>query len=226
MQQQKLSFDKQIVKKVRLGYLLALPEHYDALADRSWPLLVFLHGIGGRGVDLERVKEYGIPRLIEEQRFEWPFIIVSPQCPSDSYWPMEKDAVAALIEEVANTYAVDRTRIYLTGLSMGGYGAWDLAIAYPDLFAAVVPICGGGNQEEVALIKHVPVWVFHGAKDNIVPIEESEKMVKALEEADGNVTLTVYADAGHDAWTETYNNPELYEWLLQHQNRKVGGGSR
>jgi predicted peptidase len=157
----------------------------------------------------------GLPKLIREGN-DYPFLVVSPQCPEHESWTSLLDVLKALVEEIITTYTVDTARIYLTGLSMGGYGAWALAIANPDLFAAVVPICGGGDLDKVCAISHVPVWAFHGALDTVVPPERTKAMVDALKCCDGNVQFTIYPDAGHDAWTETYNNPALYSWLLQH----------
>jgi len=128
--------------------------------------------------------------------------------------------VAALLDEIIVNYQVDRDRIYLTGLSMGGYGTWTLAAAYPEKFAAIAPICGGGWPEDAARLKDLPIWVFHGAKDEAVPLERSEEMVKAVEDAGGKVKFTVYLDAEHDSWTATYGNPELYEWLLAQKRRR------
>lgn len=223
MTQRACALEKQIMKAVRLNYLLYLPPGYGAGAHEEWPMILFLHGVGERGNDLNLIKRHGIPKVVEE-RHDLPFITVSPQCPMDSWWSAEVDAVDALIDEVVATYAVDPDRIYLTGLSMGGYGTWHLATAYPDRFAAVVPICAGGFRflgfpEKARVLKDVPVWVFHGAKDARVPVEESVKVVEALKAAGGNVRLTVYPDATHDSWTQTYDKPELYEWFLQHRRR-------
>jgi predicted peptidase len=129
------------------------------------------------------------------------------------------DELNDLLQEIIRMHRVDRQRIYLTGLSMGGYGTWSLAMAYPDTFAALAPVCGGGDPGRVGRIKHLPIWVFHGAKDDIVPFEESESMVKALRRAGNDVRFTVYPDARHDSWTETYNNPRLYEWFLSHRRK-------
>ncbi|WP_274361427.1 prolyl oligopeptidase family serine peptidase [Paenibacillus thermotolerans] len=206
---------KEIVKTVRSNYLLYLPKQYEE-SEEKWPLIVFLHGAGERGSDIEKVKIHGIPK-IAEGRDDFPFIAVSPQCPEDSFWSVEIDALDSLINEIADNYRVDTDRIYLTGLSMGGYGTWTLSIAYPDRFAAIAPICGGENPARAAAtLKNVPIWVFHGAKDNVVPLRESEQMVEALQRVGGNVKFTVYPDADHDSWTETYNNPDLYEWFLKH----------
>jgi predicted peptidase len=121
-----------------------------------------------------------------------------------------------LVDDVAARYKVDKKRIYLTGLSMGGYGTWALAAAYPERFAAIAPICGGGSRIMSLRLKDMPIWVFHGAKDKVVSIEESEEMVKAIRNRGGNVKFTIYPDAGHDSWTESYNNQELYDWFLEH----------
>jgi len=211
-------FETEIEKKVSLNYLLYLPGEYDEKPDFKWPLLLFLHGMGERGDNLELVKKHGIPKIAEERDF--PFVAISPQCPLHSMWTMELDALHALITEATQIYNIDRSRIYLTGLSMGGFGAWHLAEAYPELFAAVVPICGGavawiGFPERIKVLKDTPVWVFHGAKDDAVPLKNSEDLVDVLRKHNGNVKFTVYPDAGHDSWTETYDNPELYEWLLK-----------
>ncbi len=207
------SFRRQITKAVDLDYLLFLPQGYGRDLEKKWPLMLFLHGAGERGDRLELVKKHGPPKLVEQQP-DFPFIVVSPQCPAGSWWPDKLDDLSALLDEVEADYAVDSHRIYLTGLSMGGYGTWSLAQDQPERFAAIVPICGGGSRALARRLKDLPVWVFHGAQDKTVPLEESEKRVAAIERAGGSPRLTIYPDAGHDSWTETYDNPELYEWLL------------
>ena len=215
---------------VRLNYLLYLPQDYTADGGREWPLILFLHGGGERGSDLQLVKRHGIPKLLEHGG-HLPFVVVAPQCPEDSTWSVEARAVMALLDEVSRSHAVDANRIYLTGLSLGGYGTWHLATLHPRRFAAIAPVCGGGMwlygfPERVGALKDVPVWAFHGAKDPTVPLEESTTMVDALREAGGDARLTVYPDAQHDSWTETYGNPELYKWFLsrsrQGQEPEVG----
>ena len=213
--QQERKFEARITKTVRMNYLLFLPEGYGAKSQEKWPLILFLHGMGERGDDLELVKKHGIPKIVEQKK-DFSFIAVSPQCPGTSWWPFELEALNALLDEIVSMYAVDVDRIYLTGLSMGGYGTWNLAAAYPERFAAIAPICGGGDPEKVCALKTVPVWAFHGAKDKVVSPEESQKMVNALKECGGDVQLTIYPEAEHDSWTETYNDPKLYEWFLSH----------
>jgi predicted peptidase len=212
--QQEKSFEKEVTVKVKLNYLLFLPEQYEK-GGKAWPMILFLHGAGERGNDLSLVKKHGPPKILETRK-DLPFIVVSPQAAGRGFgWNV--DALAALVDDVASNYRVDKDRIYLTGLSMGGYGTWALATAHPKKFAAIVPICGGGNPSDAKRIKDIPVWVFHGAKDKTVPLAQSEAMVKALEAAGAKeVKFTVYPEAGHDSWTQTYDNPELYKWLLQH----------
>ena len=217
--QQKCEFEAQIVKTVRLNYLLFLPDGYDENAEKKWPFILFLHGAGERGDDLERVKFHGPPKLIEQGK-ELPFIIASPQCPESSWWTTENEALNALLDELVTKYSIDEDRIYLTGLSMGGFGTWSLAVTYPERFAAIAPICGGGDPKKANALKDIPIWVFHGAKDEVVSPEKSEEMVNALKEAGGDVQYTVYPEADHDSWTETYNNPKLYEWFLKHKREK------
>ena len=193
-----------------MHFLLYLPPAYNG-SEENWPLLLFLHGAGERGVDLEQVKVHGPPKMIAQGR-DFPFVVISPQCPEDVWWSI--DALHALLDEVVETHRIDKSRIYVTGLSMGGYGSWGLAYTYPETFAAVVPICGGGEPEKTPLMKEIPSWVFHGAKDEIVPLVRSQEMVDALEEAGGNVRFTVYPEAGHvGAWENAYGDPELWEWL-------------
>lgn len=204
-----------VTKQANLPFLLSLPSNYEQSED-LYPLVLFLHGMGERGNDLNKVKVHGIPKVVEEKEF--PFIMVAPQCPDDLYrystWINLMDELKALIDDVAVNYRVDKQRIYVTGLSMGGYGTWEIAKRYPELFAAAAPICGGGSVKNIERLKDVPVWAFHGAKDDVVLLEESEVMVEALRKAGGDVKFTVYPDANHDSWTETYNNPEFYTWLL------------
>jgi predicted peptidase len=205
------SFSAVIQKKVGYDYLLNLPMNYSDMG--KYPLLLFLHGAGERGSDLERVKIHG-PLKSQGAHRNYQFIIISPQVPTGDIW--DADALAALLDEVIREYPVDTTRVYVTGLSMGGYGTWDVISHYPEKFAAAVPICGWGNRQIIHKAKKIPVWAFHGARDNVVPLPRSEEMVNALNSGGGNARLTIYPEATHDAWTETYNNPEIYDWLMQH----------
>lgn len=208
---QKMFLKTTVVKHLEMPYLLYLPENFKT-EKKDWPLLIFLHGAGERGTDLDLVTRHGPPKLIKQGQ-KFLFIMVAPQCPKDRWWDVEE--LDAWLDALLKQLPVDEKRIYLTGLSMGGFGTWAWAINRPDRFAALAPICGGGNPLEAYKLKDIPIWVFHGAKDPVVPIKRSEEMVEAVKQAGGNVKFTVYPEAGHDAWTETYNNPQFYEWLLQ-----------
>jgi len=215
--QNEKTLDKQITKDVRCKYLLYLPEDYGR-KEQKWPLMLFLHGAGERGDNLDLVKKHGPPKLVERGK-QFPFIIVSPQCPAGVWWPEKIDTLVALLDEIASKYAVDTDRVYLTGLSMGGFGTWSLACRHPERFAAIAPICGGGMWFLADRLKAVPVWAFHGAKDPVVPLDMSESMVKAVKRMGGDARLMVYPEAQHDSWTATYSNPKLYEWFLSHRKR-------
>ncbi|MCJ8014544.1 prolyl oligopeptidase family serine peptidase [Paenibacillus sp. KQZ6P-2] len=215
MSQQACRLEKEITKKVVLDYLLHVPEGYDQNSDHKWPVILFLHGSGERGSDVGLVKVHGVPHIVDHDP-AFPFIAISPQCPEDSDWHAEKEAVMAVLDEVMEAYHTDPARVYLTGLSMGGYGTWLLAAEHPSRFAAAVPVCGGGNPKKADTLKETPIWAFHGAKDDIVPLSQSEVMVEAVQAAGGDVKLTVYPEANHNSWSETYDNQEVYNWLLKH----------
>lgn len=206
-----------VTREVECNYLVYLPQGSDAEDERGSPLMLFLHGAGERGEDLDSVKVHGPPRRIEEGA-ELPFIVVAPQCAAGQWW--EAEVLGALLSKIEAEHNVDPCRVYVTGLSMGGQGAWALGDTFPGRFAAIAPICGplvrGANPRNFL---NVPVWCFHGAMDSVVNIEDSVAMVRMLRDAGCEVRFTVYPDANHDSWTETYDNPELYEWFLQHPKR-------
>ncbi|HMK39414.1 MAG TPA: dienelactone hydrolase family protein [Bacteroidota bacterium] len=204
------SFDGSLTRKVRYKYLLYIPPDYSV--ETPVPLVLFLHGAGERGNDLDLVKKLGPPKLIEEGKI-FPFIVVSPQCPANRWWDAEE--LNVLIGEIEHTYSVDLDRIYVTGLSMGGFGTWTLGVVYPEKFAALAPVCGWGEPFAAFRLKEMPIWAFHGAKDPVVPLSKGEEMVEAVRRAGGSPRFTVYPEAEHDSWTETYDNPALYSWLLQ-----------
>jgi predicted peptidase len=170
-----------------LPYLLFLPAAYTGHAQR-WPVLLFLHGAGERGYDLQRVKRHGVAHIVEEQP-DFPFVVVSPQCPPREAWAPAP--LLALLDAIAPHYDVDPERCSVTGLSMGGFGTWAVALAAPARFAAMAPICGGGDPARVSALRHLPVWAFHGARDPIVPLQRSVEMVEALRQCGGNVRFTV-----------------------------------
>jgi predicted peptidase len=214
--QQAARLDAQV--HVTLDYLLYLPADYETKG--PWPLVLFLHGAGERGDDLQLVKKHGPPKLIDEGK-PFPFIVVSPQCAKDRWWTSQLTELTALLDEIVSKYKVDRDRVYVTGLSMGGFGTWALAAYTPERFAAIVPICGGGEVLGTRRQTRLPVWAFHGAKDPLVPLSRSQDMVEEIKKNKGDAKLTVYPEAGHDSWTATYENPELYQWLLDHKRQPV-----
>ncbi|MCP3917241.1 MAG: prolyl oligopeptidase family serine peptidase [bacterium] len=210
----------------QLSYLLHVPVASDVPPD-GWPLLLFLHGAGERGDDLSLVRVHGPPKLTGEIPELSRCVVVAPQCPSDAWWKPE--TLEALLDEVRALTLPDPTRIYVTGLSMGGYGTWGLLASSPDTFAAAVPICGGGDPcrlwqdrvpaggfdlDELLRAKDVPIHAFHGASDSVVPADESRMLVRALEAVEASVRLTVYPGVGHDSWTQTYADPALYAWMF------------
>ena len=200
----------------QMEYLLFLPESYTQSTNQKFPLILFLHGAGERGSDLDSVKRHGIPKIVETNP-DFPFIAVSPQCPEDSWWTSELHTINGLIEEIVEKYQVDTSRIYLTGLSMGGFGTWSLASMYPERFAAIAPVCGGGEVRQILRsLVEMPIWTFHGQKDDVIPFSRSEEIVTALKKHGSSIKFTIYPEAGHDSWTKTYDNPELYEWFLKH----------
>lgn len=209
------TFEKSIAKTLACRYALFLPAEYGKVK-KDWPLLLFLHGAGERGDDLNQVKKHG-PLKIAENDEDFPFIVLAPQCPRRQWWDVE--LLAHLLDEIIDYYDVDEKRVYLTGLSMGGFGAYELAAYRPDRFAAMAPICGGGTLLQTWRLRNIPAWVFHGAKDGTVPVEESKRMVDILKRARGEVKLTIYPEAEHDSWTQTYENPELYAWFLEHEKQ-------
>lgn len=205
----------EVAVKAPFNYLLYLPPDYDDV--EKHPLLLFLHGAGERGDgNLDLVKVHGPPKLIAAGR-HFPFIVVSPQCKSGGWW--EAAELSALLDHIETQYKVDNQRIYVTGLSMGGFGTWSLAFRESERFAAIAPICGGGNVIAARYTKAIttPTWAFHGAKDTVVPLSKSQEMIDVLKQNKIEAKLTIYSDAGHDSWTESYNNEELYKWLLEHK---------
>jgi predicted peptidase len=211
------------VRDQTIHYMLFTPRGYHA-GDKKWPLMLFLHGLGECGDnELERVKIHGPAKLVES-RPDFPFVVVTPQrLPppggmKDVPTAWKPEPLIQLVDHVVAQMRIDPARVYVTGLSMGGYGTWRLVAAHPQRFAAALPICGGGEPGEMALaLRRVPIWAFHGARDQVVPLTASQEMVDAVERAGGDVRLTVYSEVAHDSWTQTYDNPEVFDWLLSHR---------
>lgn len=202
---------------VKYKYLLYLPDNYNDSKNKV-PLLIYLHGSSVRGSELNKIKAYGLPYLIEKGE-KYDFIIVSPQCPASKSWNSE-NWFLPLYSELIEKYRIDTNRVYLTGMSLGGYGAWNLAMEYPDKFAAVVPLCGGGNVKKVCNINHVPVWAFHGTEDTLVSIKETEKLVNELKKCNGNVKFSRLEGKGHSIH-RVYEDRKIYNWMLKQKRDSV-----
>lgn len=209
-QETRAEFKKDITQHKELSYILDLPEN----APKTYPLILFLHGAGERGTDLEKVKAHSpftYKDLIKEK-----VAILAPQCPEGQYWDTE--AVYQLLKEIMAKYPIDKNRVYLTGLSMGGWGSWKLADEHPELFAAVAPVCGPMNRPTLSRaceqLSNKPIWIFHGALDDIVPLENSTTMFQKLKTCNNQVHYTIFEGDNHNSWDSAYSNPELYEWML------------
>lgn len=227
-------FDKllYIGKDDTLPYRLLKPVNPGA--KDLYPLVIFLHGSGERGTDNEvQVKHIADLFLDPKYRGKYPCYVLAPQCPKGKMWADYKGGsitktpteptrlLLELIDKINKEFPIDPSRIYITGLSMGGYGTWDLLARYPYKFAAAIPICGGGDEQTAVKIKHVPIWAFHGAKDNIVPARQSRNMVRALQTAGGSPGYTEYPDIAHESWVQAYQEPHLLPWLFK-QKIKTG----
>jgi len=206
-----------IIRKTTLNFLLWLPSDYKKEKNKTFPLLIFLHGSGERGDSLELVKKNGPPSFVEN-RPDFPFITVSPQCAEGSRWNTED--LQIMLDQLLVKYRIDRDRIYLTGLSMGGFGAWTWACTYPEQFAAIAPVCGGGDIQFADELKNIPVWAFHGEADPVVPVKRTIEMVEAVNAKGGSARMTIYPGVGHDSWVNAYNDEELYTWLLMQSKKK------
>jgi predicted peptidase len=209
----------------KLPYRLMKPDGYDAKT--KYPLVIFLHGAGERGTDNDKQLVHGVKDFAsDENRKKYPCFLVAPQCPTSGWWVGTSKAkteplklVFDVIEATRKEFSIDDSRIYITGLSMGGYGTWAAIARKPDLFAAAVPICGGGDPKAAAKVAKIPIWAFHGAKDGVVKPEQSRDMIAALKKAGGDPKYTEYPDAGHDSWTATYADPKVHEWLFAQKKK-------
>ncbi len=180
------------------------------------PLLLFLHGSGERGNDLLPITIHG-PARHPELMQQTDMVLISPLCPRGEWWSTGR--LHQFLEEVVKRHKLNPNQIFVTGLSMGAFATWDLAIQYPELIKAIAPVCGGGYVDRVCKMKSVEVWAFHGEKDPVVPVDTSRKMVNTLLRCGGKAKLTIYPDAEHDSWTETYANKELYQWFMTLRNK-------
>jgi len=205
-----------VYDKSALDYLLFVPQNVSAAVNGKFPLILSLHGIGERGSDLSELKRDGLPKILDGNT-EFPFMVLSPQCPETTEWYYDRTDRLTLqtLQDVIAAYPVDTNRIYVTGYSMGGIGTWDFTIRYPDKIAAILPIAFRAETGwNVAAMKSVPVRAFHGENDDVIPLQSAQNLVNAFIKIGGQIDFTTYPGTGHDAWTKTYNNPDVYTWLL------------
>ncbi len=205
---EKRYFDSKYIGK--MGYLLYVPEN---LPKENRKLMIFLHGAGERGEDLEVVKVNGVPKLLA-QGMDIPAVVICPQCPSDIVWTNIVFAVKELIDKTVEEFEIDKNLITITGISMGAFGTWEMGLTYPGLFAAMAPVCGGGMSWRTALLRDIPIWAFHGDCDDLVPIKNSLDMVDGVNANGGNAKLTIFHGIGHDSWTPAYEETTVIDWLL------------
>jgi predicted peptidase len=211
------AYQAKVTRVVSGRFLLFLPAGFQAHGRTRYPLLIFLHGSGEAGKDLEQVKAHGPPNLVAS-RPDFPFIVASPQAPSGR--DFDPDELNAMLDELLAQLPVDPDRVYLTGLSLGGIWSYGWASLNPGRFAAIAPVCGTWDADEACKLKSLPIWAFHGAKDDSVPVEGDQAMVAAINACGGNAKISVYPDVGHDVWNVAYDDPKLYAWLLQHRRQR------
>jgi len=208
-------------KTLATQYLLYLPENYEVPG--RYPLIVCLHGDGERGNDVAALASQGLAKNLSQQQQSGdqktkgiPFIVCSPQCPSNTSWLQQIPALKKLVDDLCDRHPVDKRCIYLTGFGTGGAATWKMAQEYPTLFAAIAPMCGGADLQRASKIRNLPVWAFHDKTDPIVPFNESQRMVESLQKQHAkNVKFTAYENGTHDCWTEAYQNEDLFKWFLQ-----------
>ena len=210
------TFSTVLRRKETLKYIVSLPRDYEHSKSR-WPVILYLHGAGDRGNDLNLVKREG-PPYEAQHRPDFPFIVVSPQLPrTEDVWAAYDRALIQLMEKVLDHYRADRSRVYLTGISMGGMGVWELAKENPGYFAAIAPLAGWNDPEWAPDLAHIPIWVFHGVKDDVVPPFASERMVQALGAVGGDPKFTLLPDMDHGIGPMVWARKDLYEWMLDHR---------
>lgn len=223
--QQKISAPKPFIKRVSSAmkgrYIVITPQTYKTERDRRWPLIVYLHGGDEGSMDINSLTQHSLPKIVLEDP-DFPFVLLVPQIAPGKTW--EADALHPLIKQVSRTYRVDAHRIYVTGISLGGYGAWDLAVRHPETIAAVAPIAGGGNTIELKIaqgarlqaLQSIGIWAFHGNADTAVDPSESERMVAEFQRIGASGARATIFSGPHDIWDRAYRDPALYTWFLQH----------
>lgn len=209
------NWSNKIENRQSFPYLQYTPLNFEAESDKKWPLIICLHGAGERGNDGWSILGH-LPfnHAKPEEGEGLPCFMVAPQCPENKFWNCFIESLNDFLDDILENLPIDRNRVYLTGLSMGGTGTWCWSIANPERFAAVAPICGTGVYWYAENLVNKPLWAFHGTADDIVPVNESLNMIGRIRQLGGNPMLTLYDNVGHDSWVQAYSNPELYKWML------------
>jgi Predicted peptidase len=202
-------------------YIAFVPPSYDPA--KKWPVIVFLNGAGECGTDGFKQAAVGLGSAVMQNAEKWPYVILFPQKPTRQTRWLDHDAlVLGVLDKALSEWSLDPNRVYLTGLSQGGFGTWDIGSKHPERFAALAPICGGAsNPAALAALKDMPIRVFHGEADPTVPVERSKAAVEGVKAAGGgaNVTLTTYPGVGHNSWDKAYRDEGLWEWFLTHEKK-------
>jgi predicted peptidase len=194
-----------------LDYLAYVPTSYEKDTAKKWPLVIFMHGSGERGDQLNLVRKNGLPFELD-RRGDTPYIMIAPQCPAKANWNVQ--VLEALLTDLLKRYRVDEKRVVVTGLSLGGYGSWAWSCEHPERFAGVIPVCGGIDPAKTVTLKGMPIWAFHGDKDKAVPFERGQAAAEAAKKNGADVKFTVYPGVGHNSWEKAYAEPELEAWIL------------
>jgi len=234
---QREKFEKHIfqTENISMPYRLLKPAKIEE--DKKYPLVLYFHGIGVRGDDNEKTLLNGVWHLAKDEFIEkYPAFVIVPQCPSDMRWTEYSSAseiqilskeiniamqtVLEIMQKVISDFSIDTNRIYVSGMSMGGFATWEIIMRFPDVFAAAVPVCGGGDTSFANQITHIPIWAFHGALDKIVPPLRSIEMVESINNVGGNAKISIFENVGHDVWLKAYEMPEMYEWLFNQKKSK------
>ena len=216
------TFSKDVTISRRYEYALLVPEEYNKTQDK-WPLLLFLHSGSGRGADITRIEEY-VNRVVLGRFDELPFVVVAPQIPDNTAWCPH--TLNQLLKDVIAELRIDDDRVYITGWSRGGYGAWELAATYPDVFAAIMPMSARGIHP-TSQLKNIHIRIYHGGNDESIPVESAQSMLKSLKQKQADVELIVYPEAGHgDAGAKAYADKSTWDWLLRQRRNQAAGTQR
>jgi poly(3-hydroxybutyrate) depolymerase len=212
--QHKQTFSGEVRRPIDGQFLLYLPNGFSRHPAEKYPLLIYLHGSGEAGIDIDALKKHAPPKFLDD-RPDFPFIVVSPQAP---YPPrgFDPEELTVLLDQVMQRLPIDKNRVYLTGFSMGAYGTYRWASVHPETFAAIAPVSGAARPQESCSLRSVPIWAFHGAKDESVKVGDDEAGVNAIKACGGDVKITVYPDGGHSS-DAAYADPQLYQWFLEHR---------